>query len=31
MNGHSALDAAENGMDPSDVDEIELQVLKWTL
>jgi hypothetical protein len=31
MNGHSASDAAENGMGPSDVDEIELGVLKWTL
>jgi hypothetical protein len=31
MNGHSALDAVENGMGPSDVDEIEIGVLKWTL
>jgi hypothetical protein len=32
MNGHSALDAAVNGMmGPSNVDEIELRVLKWTL
>jgi glyoxylase-like metal-dependent hydrolase (beta-lactamase superfamily II) len=31
MNGHWAADAAENGMGPSDVDEIELGVLKWTL
>jgi hypothetical protein len=30
MNGHSTLDIAENGMGPSNVNEIELGVLKWT-
>jgi glyoxylase-like metal-dependent hydrolase (beta-lactamase superfamily II) len=31
MNLHSAEDAAENGIGQSDMDEIELGVLKWTL